>query len=153
MTAQQTHRETTKQSIVVASHNPVKLNAALQGCMRMFPNVTYEIQGVSVPSGVPDQPLSDLETLQGALNRAENARVLQRDADFWFGIEGGIEPHEDSFQSFAWVVVIGESGRVGKARTAMLYIPQEVAKLVRGGMELGHADDRVFGKENTSTLR
>lgn len=117
--------------------------------MRMFPNVVYEIRGVSVPSGVPDQPLSDLETLQGALNRAENVRALEAGADFCFGIEGGIEPHEDSFQSFAWVVVIGKLGRVGKARTAMLYVPQEVAKLVRDGMELGHADDRVFGRENS----
>ena len=115
----------------------------------MFPTATYEIRGVSVPSGVPDQPPSDLETLQGAQNRAENVRAIEPDADFCFGIEGGIEPEGETFQAFAWVVVIGKSGRVGKARTAMLYVPQEVAKLVREGMELGHADDKVFGIENS----
>ena len=149
MSSRETDNTTPKHRIVVASRNPVKLNAALQACMCMFPDVSYEIEGVSVPSGVPDQPLSDEETLQGALNRAQNAQSLETDADYWFGIEGGVEPHGDTFQSFAWVAVIGRSGRVGKARTAMLYLPQEVAKLVREGMELGHADDVVFGKENS----
>jgi non-canonical (house-cleaning) NTP pyrophosphatase len=53
-------------------------------------------------------------------------------------------------QSFAWIVVIdSEKGRIGKARTAAYYQPEEVAKLVRGGMELGHADDLVFGRSNS----
>ncbi len=78
-----------------------------------------------------------------------NPQALRPEAHFCLGIEGGIEPDKGSFQSFAWVVVIGKSGRRGKARTATLYLPQEVAKLVREDMELGSADDRVFGKENS----
>jgi non-canonical (house-cleaning) NTP pyrophosphatase len=31
----------------------------------------------------------------------------------------------------------------------MFYLPDEVAALVRGGMELGHADDVVFGRSNS----
>ncbi|KAL3952646.1 hypothetical protein ACCO45_012589 [Purpureocillium lilacinum] len=52
-------------------------------------------------------------------------------------------------ESFAWVVVIGRDGRVGKARTAAYYLPEETAKLLREGMELGHADDLIHGRTNS----
>ncbi len=37
----------------------------------------------------------------------------------------------------------------GKARTGAFMLPQEVANLVRSGIELGHADDQVFGRSNS----
>jgi inosine/xanthosine triphosphatase len=139
--------------IVVASKNPVKIAAALEGFQRMFPDNIYTTHGVNVSSGVPDQPFTDAETLQGALNRAQNAREQELQADYWIGIEGGVEDTPDqaagTLQSFAWVVVIDRGGRTGKARTAAYSQPEEVAKLVRGGMELGHADDVVFGRSNS----
>ena len=66
--------ETDMKTLVVASTNPVKIQAALDGFRRMFPADEFEARGVSVPSGVTDQPMTDAETLQGALNRAANAR-------------------------------------------------------------------------------
>lgn len=71
------------QTVIVASHNPVKIDAALQGFSDMFPKAVFTVRGVSVPSGVPEQPLGDAETLQGAMNRAQRARELEPDADFW----------------------------------------------------------------------
>jgi non-canonical (house-cleaning) NTP pyrophosphatase len=58
-------------------------------------------------------------------------------------------PDQTALESFAWVVVIGEGERTGKARTAFYYQPLEVARLVRGGLELGHADDVEFGRSNS----
>lgn len=56
-------------------------------------------------------------------------------------------------RSFAWVVVLGreeEHGRkVGRARTGTYFLPAETARLVRGGMELGRADEVVFGGRNS----
>ena len=135
--------------ITVASLNPVKAKATLSGLHQMITGIPCEVRTVSVPSVVADQPMSDEETLQGAINRAQNARKEHPDSHFWVGIEGGVEPHLDSYQSFAWVTVIDKNDRVGRARTAMFYQPQEVAKLIREGMELGHADDLVFGRENS----
>ena len=119
----------------------------------------FTARGVSVPSGVPDQPFSDAETLQGALNRAERARELEPAADFWVGLEGGVAedptpglPYSGGLlQSFAWVVVLGrkESGRRGSARTATYYLPRETAALVRDGVELGPAEDRLWGRTNS----
>jgi inosine/xanthosine triphosphatase len=135
-------------SVVVASTNPVKIGAALEGFRRMFPAETFTAQGVSVPSGVSDQPISDAETLRGALNRLRNAHEAAPDADYWVGIEGGIEDRGDQLEAFAWIVVM-DAARTGKSRTATFYLPDEAARLIRQGMELGHADDVVFGRSNS----
>ncbi|MEO0565080.1 MAG: inosine/xanthosine triphosphatase [Chloroflexota bacterium] len=50
---------------------------------------------------------------------------------------------------YAWVVVLNRSGAMGHSKTGTFYLPREVADLVRGGMELGDADDRVFGRSNS----
>ncbi|KAI3550624.1 hypothetical protein CSPX01_01674 [Colletotrichum filicis] len=138
-------------SIIVASKNPVKVQAAKLGFESALPDATYTVRGISVPSGVPDQPLTDEETLRGALNRARNAREVEKDADYWIGLEGGIDMPADQsapIMNFAWIVVISRDGRVGKARTGAYYLPQESAALLRQGMELGHADDLIFGQTN-----
>src|SRR5215467_10737275 len=134
--------------IIVASTNPVKIQAALSGFQAMFPGESFTTQGVSVPSGVSDQPMSDEETLQGALNRAKAARALMPDADFWAGIEGGCEEKHNELWAFAWVVILADN-QVGKSRTAAFTLPHEIAELVRQGVELGTADDRVFGRSNS----
>lgn len=135
-------------TLIVASTNPVKIQSALNGFKRMYPGEAFDVQGVSVASGVSDQPLTDAETLQGALNRAEAARAVAPHADYWVGIEGGCELMGDELTAFAWVVVRSPT-QVGKARTGMFFLPQAVAKLVRAGVELGEADDRVFGRTNS----
>ena len=87
--------------IVVASKNPVKINAVRDAFEKMFPNEVFNMEGISVSSGVSDQPISDTETLQGALNRAGNAEKENLHADFWVGIEGGIEEKNSEMEAFA----------------------------------------------------
>ena len=136
-------------SITVASLNPVKLNAALAAFQQMFPQQRFSVDGVSVPSGVPDQPTSLSQTMAGARNRAEKARAARPNSDYWVGIEGGIEDSPLGMTCFARVHVLGRDGISGLGQTAVFYLPREVAELVRGGLELGHADDRVFGRDNS----
>jgi len=135
-------------TIIVASTNPVKIAAARAGFAAMFPGEAFDARGLSVPSGVSDQPMSDEETLAGAFNRARAVRVQQPDADFWAGIEGGCEEKHGDLWAFAWVVVLA-GDRAGKSRTAAFTLPHEIAALVRQGVELGEADDRVFGRSNS----
>jgi inosine/xanthosine triphosphatase len=135
--------------IVVASANPVKLRAVQQGFARLFPEQDWQVETISVPSGVSDQPGSDAETLQGALNRAQAACTALPEADYWVGLEGGIEDEGAGMAAFAWIAVLGVGRRLGKARTGIFYLPPKVAELVRQGKELGEADDIVFGKTNS----
>jgi inosine/xanthosine triphosphatase len=130
---------------VVASTNPVKLEAARSGFRRAFPNEDILVVARAVASGVGPQPLSDAQTLEGAEARARGARTLTTDAVFWVGIEGGVEERDDRLAAFAWVVVLS-ADRVGRARTGTFFLPDAVAQLVRRGVELGEADDRVFGR-------
>ena len=134
--------------IIVASENEVKINAARIGFESVFDDLCV-INGVRVESGISDQPLSDDETLTGAANRAMNAQKAIPEADFWIGMEGGIETRDDMFFSFAWVVIVGPDEVIGKARTGGFFLPETISSLIKQGKELGEADDIVFGKPNS----
>jgi inosine/xanthosine triphosphatase len=114
----------------------------------MFPEEQFEVEGVSAASGVSDQPADDNETFQGAANRAQNAQLAVPDADFWVGLEGGIEDKEESMESYAWIVV-RSANQVGKGKTGIFFLPPKVAALIHEGKELGEADDIVFGQTNS----
>jgi len=140
--------------IVIASNNPVKVQATLNGFRRMFPEVEYAFSAVTVPSDISAQPLTDAETLQGAGNRARHAREQVPEADYWVGIEGGIEDWGADMAAFAWIVVLGKDPQnvvviEGKARTGAFFVPDKIAGLVRQGKELGEADDIFFQRTNS----
>jgi len=135
--------------IIVASTNPVKIEAAQIGFTKMFPNERFDVQGVSAPSEVSDQPMSSDETLLGAMNRVRNVSKFVTEADYWIGIEGGIEEVNGELEVFAWVFVKAANGKIGKGKTGSFYLPHKIAELVRQGVELGEADDIVFSRKNS----
>lgn len=135
--------------IVVASQNPVKLNATLRGFEQMFPGLDFSIEGVSVESGVNDQPIGREETLQGAKNRLNSLIAAVPDADYWVGIEGGIELHDDNMEVSAWIVIKSKEGQIGMGKTGAFVLPPEIAAHIHDGKELGTATDIVFGKTNS----
>ncbi len=135
--------------LVVSSTNPVKLRAVEVGVRAAMPDLELTIDSVRVDSGVSEQPATDVETVLGAENRARAARDASPDADYWFGVEGGVQDSSRGMLTFAWIVVVDRAGRVGRARSAAFVLPEVVAERVRGGMELGHADDEVFGRTDS----
>ena len=122
-------------TIVIASTNPVKARATLNGFQRVFPGVDFNVEAVAAPSNVAHQPMSDEETLRGALNRASNAMHARPQADYWIGMEGGIEVMDGELAVMAWIVVRSPT-RIGKSRTGTFFLPPAVAELVRQGKEL-----------------
>lgn len=139
----------TNMKIVVASKNPVKINAALQGFKTVFPNTEFVVEGVSVPSNVADQPMDESETMTGAMNRVDNAKNTIADADYWVGIEGGVAGYDDEMITFAWVYIKDKNELLGKGRSASFFLPKQVVSLIKQGKELGEADDIVFAKSNS----
>jgi inosine/xanthosine triphosphatase len=137
--------------VIVASENPAKVRAAEDGFRLVFPGAPLHVLGLDgIPSGVAEQPMSDDETLRGAANRARRARERQPDADFWVGMEGGVHPSTDGqLDAFAWIVIIDRHGASGQSRTATFPLPPAVARLVHAGVELGHANDRVFSETDS----
>merc|ERR1712046_86782 len=143
--------------IAVGSTNPVKLDAAFQGVKAALdpldPDATPTALGFAVSSGVPDQPWGDDQTRQGAVNRAKAAfQKFEAEhgacPDYAVGLEGGIADGQGEMQAFAWMAV-WDGSRWGSARTATFPLPPQIRELVLGGMELGQADDQVFGSINS----
>jgi inosine/xanthosine triphosphatase len=118
----------------------------------MFPDQQFNVITVSIESGVGDQPMSDRQTLVGAMTRTEHAWKAHRDAAYWIGIEGGVEDSKEGMAAFAWVVVY-DGKSFGKGRTGTFFLPDPVAAHVRNGLELGDADDAVFGLRNSKLSR
>lgn len=133
--------------VVVGSTNPVKINAvravlARAGCLA-------PVEGRAVASTVRDQPVGDDETIRGAVARA-TAALAETDADLAVGIEGGVvNEHDGSMRTCAWAAVVSRDGRRGVGGSLAMPLPPVVADAVRGGLELGHAMDRLTGAHDT----
>jgi len=135
--------------VVVASRNPVKIGATEQAFAKLFPDQTLDMVSADVASGVSDQPTSDEETRVGARNRAMAASDVMPEADYWVGLEGGVEVVDEQLMAFAWMAIKGSNGKIGEARSATLPLPPAVKELVDSGMELGYANDKVFSTINS----
>lgn len=133
--------------VLVGSTNPVKVGAVRAVFARVAPEAV--VDGTTVASSVPDQPVGDEETIRGALARARGVLVLGA-ADLGVGIEGGVV-HEagGGMRTCAWVAVASPDGRTGVGGSLSMPLPSVVAQAVRGGLELGHAMDRLTGAHDT----
>ena len=134
-------------TVIVGSTNPVKV-ASVRDAFHQALYHQAEVKGVRVISGVPDQPLSDKDTLLGARNRAHNARTQHPGADYWIGIEGGVEERKGQFEAFGWVCVLS-SHHQSSARSATFPLPPSVGARLTRGEELGLVIDQLFDEENS----
>jgi inosine/xanthosine triphosphatase len=135
--------------VIVASKNPVKIGAASEAFAVVFPEASIDVSGVEVDSGVGDQPDTDAKTREGARARALSAHDAEPDADFWVGLEGGVEVLDGQLMAFAWMAIKGRKSDISEARSATLPLPPAVKELVDAGVELGEANDRVFSTVNS----
>jgi inosine/xanthosine triphosphatase len=133
--------------VAVGSTNPVKVAAVKTVLRALVPGAT--IEGIAVPSGVPDQPWGDEETIRGARSRAIAARTAM-DADLGVGIEGGVvEGADGTVRTCAWAAIVSPGRAEGIGGSLSIPLPPAVAQLLREGLELGSAMDRLTGAYNT----
>ena len=135
-------------TVIIASKNPVKIEAVKIAFEKMFLQEKFEFIGESIPSDVNAQPMSNEETLQGAMNRAINAQSKFPEANFWVGLEGGLEKTDNDLGSVAWVV-IKTKDKTGKARALTFILPKEISRLINEGKEMSEASNIVFGVNNS----
>ena len=133
--------------VAVGSTNPVKIGAVRVVLARILP--LARVEGRAVPSTVSEQPRGDEETIRGALARAAAVRDALS-ADLGVGIEGGVvEQADGSMRTCAWAAVVDGDGRSGVGGSLSMPLPHRVAAMVRDGLELGHAMDRLIGQQDT----
>lgn len=136
--------------VIVASQNPVKLEAVRQAFAQYFGEIGLEVVGIETPSGVREQPLDVRETAEGALNRAKN--IAHHEADFVVGIEGGlsfVKPVDEEYGfEQTWAAVIEcKTGKSEIASGPAFPIPHNVIASIRGGKNLTEATAEVYGVE------
>lgn len=120
--------------VAVGSTNQTKIGA-VQGAM---PEVL--LIPVSVPSGVSNQPFSDEETLQGAVNRARNA-LEATDADIAIGLEGGVLETGRGLFLCNWGALVARTGETLYAGGARIQLPDEFLHPLLSGKELSEIMD------------
>jgi len=131
--------------ISVGSKNPAKL-AAVQNVFNVY---SCEVLSVDVPSGVRAQPLSDEETIKGAMNRAQLA-LNERKADIGIGLEGGVHQTVHGLFLCNWGVLQGKGVEPVIAGGARISLPHEISERLLAGEELGPVMDEYAKKQNVS---
>ncbi len=134
--------------VAVGSTNPIKIEAVRQAFTTVWPDESWEIEGINVESGVSQQPMSDEESIDGARNRAQRAqKALQ--AEWGVGLEGGMQKINEYWFTCGWMVVIDQDGKEGIGSTVNMVVPPKVMELIDQGIELGVANDMVFQQMNS----
>jgi|SRR5579859_6030998 len=134
--------------VAVGSTNPVKISPVRTVLARI--GLLAQVQGISVPSGVADQPIGLEEIRRGAMTRATNARLALA-AAWGIGMEGGVEFDSAGMAwLFSIVAIVTRDGRSSIARGGQLQLPPRIAARLLDGAELGPLMDEILG---TSDLK
>ncbi|WP_077619113.1 DUF84 family protein [Bacillus sinesaloumensis] len=118
--------------VAIGTENPAKVSAIKDG----FKGIEASFIQTSVSSGVSAQPFSDKETIQGAINRGIFA-LEKEDTDLGLGLEGGVVETEFGMFLCNWGAIVAKESEPIIAGGARILLPQEIAKEIRGGLELG----------------
>jgi|SRR5699024_969782 len=120
--------------IAIGSKNPAKIEAVQD----MF--ARDEIISADASSKVSDQPFSDTETRQGAVNRA--AGSLQAvSADIGIGLEGGVMYVDDKLYLCNWGALVTSDNVIFTGSGARVLLPKEIDNELKKGVELGDVMD------------
>ncbi|MBU4535175.1 MAG: inosine/xanthosine triphosphatase [Euryarchaeota archaeon] len=138
---------------IVGSKNPVKAQAVENILKKIYPEQEVEVLSREVDSGVPDQPLGQDETIQGAINRARKA--YSDEFNLSVGIESGLMPVKETITGYVdmqWCAIYdGEKITLGVS--AGFEYPPHVVEEVLKGREVGHIMDELTGVDNLGKKR
>jgi inosine/xanthosine triphosphatase len=144
--------------IFVGSTNPVKVNATINAASDHWPEVMVE--GLSVETGVNEQPRSDEETKEGAMNRAKAAleiglreKKVKSGEALGMGLEGGIEDDGKEMWTTVWAAVVDQAGNWGLSAGSRFLVPEEMAKRIRAGEEMGPVTAYVLGEKDPTRIK
>ncbi|MFJ7953153.1 DUF84 family protein [Lysinibacillus sp. NPDC096418] len=121
-------------NIAIGTTNKAKIGAVEVIAKQFFEQAKFTYY--KAPSGVSEQPMTTEETRQGAINRAKNTLAVT-DATLSFGLEGGVMEIEDNMYVCNWGALAVANGTIFTAAGAQIVLPEEIAREIRAGKELG----------------
>lgn len=122
--------------IAIGSKNPAKI-AAVE---RVFTEKEFEVIAIDADSGVNAQPMSDEETIKGAVNRAIEA-AEKGNASIGIGLEGGVHATPSGLVLCNWGALAVKGLEPIIAGGARLVLPDEISRQLLAGAELGPVMD------------
>lgn len=132
--------------ILIGTNNKAKTKAVQTVSRTYYPDAQFE--NIEVPSMVSDQPMSQEETRQGAINRAKQLMEFSKDALFGVGLEGGVQVIEGQMYICNWGALVTQEGDIFTATGAGVPLPQEIAEQLLAGAELGPVMDVYTNRNN-----
>lgn len=146
--------------VAVGSLRAPKLNAvrsALDACEPwLHVDNSLVIVGIDVPSDVRPTPLSRVETMRGARNRAQSLQKIASQGNepwqFFVGLEGGLDVvnlyGERRVFLESWVYVANQTGAGHYGQSGAIALPEALAtRVVDDGVDLSDAIDAYAGAQ------
>ena len=132
----------------VGTANKAKIGCVEETVSRIWPKSQHTVLPTQIVSAVAAQPMSALESEEGAKHRAEEALRLNPDADFGVGLEGGVEKIGDKWYECGWMVVIEKkTGRLGVGSSARFEMSSKIMKgIIEEKKELAQIMDELTGE-------
>lgn len=134
--------------VALGSKNPAKIGAAQIAFEKVFPDKKIEIVGVDVKSGISSQPMSDRQSIRGAVNRAKRALKTVKGAEFGVGMEGGVHKIGKKWFESGWIAVVDKKGKIGLGTSARWEMSAKVMGKLKGKNELSHIFEDLAKVEN-----
>ncbi|MCS7092007.1 MAG: inosine/xanthosine triphosphatase [Patescibacteria group bacterium] len=92
-----------------------------------------------VQSGVSDQPITETETKEGSINRANRALDIRGNADFGLGIEVGYHLDKSGrYEIFCCASIVDKKNYVGTCESSRFPLPDYHHNILKEGKFLGH---------------
>ena len=121
--------------IIISTTNEAKINGVKKSFSDVFDNCEFIAE--KFESNIKDQPLSEVEGINGAINRAKNAIQKYRDADYFVGLEGYVDTTEYGMFLAGASAVIDKNNTIGIGLSLKLQLPEFIRKRIENGEELG----------------
>lgn len=142
--------------IVIGSKRAPKIEAVRAALDSMgpilHPNSKFDVEGCEVPSGVSHTPRSRAELMAGARGRCEALMRLGKDANYFVGLEGGLDVMQESVREDeggngrrlafleSWAFVCDKDGKGFYGGSGAILLPELLAnEVLDRGIELSRA--------------
>ncbi|WP_409251684.1 DUF84 family protein [Bacillus sp. SCS-153A] len=125
--------------IGIGTTNKAKIKAVQGGFAELLKEEIH-FENFKTESGVSEQPFSDEETIQGAVNRA-TAVLEMSNGDIGIGLEGGVVETEYGLFLCNWGALAEKGKDPIIAGGARILLPESIANRLLNGEELGPVMD------------
>lgn len=136
--------------ILIASENGQKVNGVRQA-FEIFYGNDIDVQGVTIPSGVSDEPIRD-EVYLGAKNRIngliEYAKENFIEADFFASIESGLIEIDKHWINISYAIIEDKNGMRSVATSPGYPIPDKYVEEVINS-DLKQLFEKISTKEHS----